>query len=149
MKNIDLNADVIDVREIIERVEALREAKQSLRDEFDEEPTNAGVDFEAWARNQVNWSSEESDELTSLETILADLAGSGGDEQWDGDWYPLTLIADWHFKDYAQELADDLDGSAIDNAIWPFTCIDWERAARELRMDYTSTEIDGNTYWYR
>lgn len=32
---------------------------------------------------------------------------------------------------------------------WPFTCIDWDKAAQELQMDYTSVEFDGITYWVR
>jgi hypothetical protein len=27
-------------------------------------------------------------------------------------------------------------------------CIDWKKATRELLMDYTSTEINGTTYYY-
>lgn len=27
--------------------------------------------------------------------------------------------------------------------------VDWERAARELQMDYTPVEFDGVTYWVR
>ena len=34
------------------------------------------------------------------------------------------------------------------NAKWPYTCVDWERAADELRQDYSSTEFDGKTYLY-
>jgi hypothetical protein len=45
-------------------------------------------------------------------------------------------------------LADDI--GAIDrNASWPTNWIDWEKAALELRVDYSSVEIDGKTYWYR
>jgi hypothetical protein len=28
-------------------------------------------------------------------------------------------------------------------------CIDWERAARELKMDYTSVRVNGTTYYFR
>lgn len=27
--------------------------------------------------------------------------------------------------------------------------IDWEATAENLRMDYSSVEIDGHTYWFR
>lgn len=131
MATIDQYQDVLDVRDIIARVEELRE----LQDNSGDVPTRAGSD-------------EEFSELQELESLLAELAGNGGDEQWEGDWYPLTLIRDCYFKDYAQELADDI--GAIDrNASWPCTCIDWEKAARELRMDYSSVEFRGIDYWYR
>ena len=87
-------------------------------------------------------------ELATLEALLEEIKGYGGDHQWRGDWYPGSMIRDSNFEDYAQELADDI--GAIDrNASWPCNCIDWERAARELQMDYTSVDYDGVTYWYR
>jgi hypothetical protein len=60
----------------------------------------------------------------------------------------IQFIAESYFEEYAQQLADDI--GAIDrNAAWPTNCIDWKKAARELKTDYTSTEIDGTTYYYR
>lgn len=128
--------DVIDVRDLMGRVDELRSERED-----DEEANN---DWD-WAEHNP----DDAEELAALEAILADLAGNGGDEQWEGDWYPVTLIRDSYFKDYAMDLAEDVCSDAIANASWPLTCIDWERAARELRVDYTSTEIDGVTYWYR
>jgi len=135
MSDLELNADVIDARDIIARVEELRGERDAHNDS-----------------EQNDWHTEreiDADELANLEAILSDLAGNGGDEQWEGDWYPVELIAEWHFEDYARELAEDVCADAVANASWPLTCIDWERAARELQMDYTSTEIDGRTYWFR
>ena len=83
-----------------------------------------------------------------LEGILSELAGYGGDEKFEGDWYPVELIADSYFQEYAQNLAEDC-GMVDTNARWPMNCIDWEQAARELQMDYSSIEIRGFTYWYR
>ena len=80
--------------------------------------------------------------------LLDEVKGCGGDEQWRGDWYPVTFIRDSYFVDYAQELAEELDLIPA-GAQWPAYCIDWERAARELRVDYSSVEFDGVTYWYR
>lgn len=77
------------------------------------------------------------------------LRGNGGDEQWRGGWYPLTLIRDSYFEDYARELAEDIHGHALRDAQWPFTCIDWTTAANDLLMDYGTVEYDGVTYWYR
>lgn len=140
--------DVIDLRDVIARVEELREARESMREEFDADPANNGVDYANWVRHQDAITSEECDELAVLESLLSECKGAGGDEQWEGDWYPGTLIRDSYFEDYAQELAEDI-GAINPDASWPNNCIDWERAARELRMDYTSVEFDDVTYWTR
>ena len=114
---LDLSADVIDVRDIIARYEELEEL---------------GPDCE----------------LSELRKLLAELEGTGGDEQWRGDWYPVTLIRDSHFKAYAQDLAEDI--GAIDrDSKWPHSCIDWNHAARELQYDYTGVDVAGVTYYTR
>jgi len=132
---ISSSDDVIDVRDVIARIETL----ESERDSYEGEDTLA-----TWRVDNE----DEARELDTLSTFMDDMKGYGGDAQWRGDWYPITLIRDSHFRDYAYELADDC--GMIDNAAkWPYTCIDWERAAHELRQDYTAVEFDGVTYWYR
>jgi hypothetical protein len=128
---IDLSADVIDVREIIERIEAIEAGADDCDDP-------------AWK----SANEDEAGERDALYAIMSDLAGYGGDEQWRGDWYPASLIADSYFEDYARELADDT-GAVDANAGWPNNFIDWKRAAEALQSDYTSVEIDGRDYWYR
>jgi hypothetical protein len=121
MTDLDLTNDIIDVRDIIARIE-----------EIDD-----------------NASDDDRRERAYLETLMTELETcGGGDEQWRGDWYPITLIADSYFTDYAQELAEDC-GMINDNASWPNNCIDWDKAARELRIDYTPVTIGGKTYWTR
>lgn len=63
-------------------------------------------------------------------------------------WYPVTLIRDSYFEQYARDLAEDI-GAIPDDAQWPCTCIDWEQAARELQQDYTTIDFDGVDYWTR
>ena len=133
---VDLSADVIDVRDIIARVLELRDE----RDEYNEKMGSP----DAWDGVPDG----EPEELAMLEDILSELASYGGDEEFDGDWYPITLIADGYFQEYAQELAEDC-GMVDTSARWPMTCIDWEQAARELQMDYSNILIHGSTYWYR
>jgi hypothetical protein len=120
-----LSDDIIDVREMIERIEELEELQEL--GEYTETPDC---------------------ELQLLNAIMEELKGYGGDEQWRGDWYPITLVRDSHFQDYAQEIADEC-GLTDKPVEWPFTCIDWQQAARELRMDYSCIDINGVTYWYR
>ena len=133
--------DLIDVRDIIARVEELREERDDLQLALDggsQEDVNA----------LAEWETDNAEELAELESLLDDLNGMGGDEQWEGDWYPVALIRDSYFQDYAQELAEEC-GMIDTNAKWPMTCIDWEQAARELQWDYSSVEVNGVTYWTR
>ena len=55
------------------------------------------------------------------------------------------LVHENSMAEYAQELAEDVYG--VDVSTWPCTCIDWEQAANDLSVDYTSVEYDGDT-WY-
>jgi hypothetical protein len=130
MSDIITTDDIIDVRDIIARVEALE--------------TNDGIEDAIAALTE----SEDASELVALRTLLDELNGAGCDEQWRGDWYPVTLIRDDYFRTYAQELAEDI-GAINADASWPNNCIDWTQAARELRMDYTSVTYAGVTYWTR
>jgi hypothetical protein len=114
--------DIIDVRDVIARVEELEEAAED--------------------------DTENQTDLKKLMKLLNELKGYGGNEQWRSDWYPGLLIRDSYFKKYAKEFADDID-AVPEDATWPMNCIDWDQAARELQTDYSSVEFEGTTYWYR
>ena len=143
---IDNTQDIIDIRDIIARIEELEEfLEQTHADQGGE------AEFSDWIEadwSEADFAYEEVIEYQALTAIMDDLKGNGGDEQWRGEWYPITLIRESYFKDFAQELAEDI-GAVDSNASWPNNCIDWDYAARELKHDYTSTEIDGVTYLYR
>ena len=106
---VDLSADVIDVRDIIARVLELRDE----RDEYNEKMGSP----DAWDGVPDG----EPEELAMLEDILSELAGYGGDEEFEGDWYPVQLIADSYFQEYAQDLAEEC-GMVDTSARWPMTC---------------------------
>ena len=116
--------DIIDVRDIIERIEEIEELQEA--GEYTESPDC---------------------ELTRLNDIMDELKGYGGDEQWRGDWYPVTLIRESHFTDYTQEMLEDCGTIPRDLPHWVH--IDWESTAREVMVDYSTVEIDGVTYLYR
>lgn len=120
---LDLTADIIDVRDIIARVEEL-------------ENEVADTEAQAW---------ENRDEYATLTAILDELAGGGGDEQWRGDWYPLTLIRESHFEEAMDELVHDC--YEVPKNLPSFMSIVLDYVA--LQQDYTSVEIDGATYFYR
>ena len=117
--------DIIDVRDIIERIEEL----ESSKDDHEAEPDGG------------HWSDEEAQELQTLNDIMDELKGCGGDEQWRGDWYPITLIGD--FEKAMDELVEDCYGVHLP----PFLTIAIDYEA--LRQDYSTVEIDGVTYFYR
>ena len=126
--------DTLDVREIIARLEDIEDAHEDHT--WDDEAGMADCPDQ-----------DEHEELDAIRELLNDLAGSGGDEQWNGAWYPITLIRDSYFKDYAMELAEEI--GALKEHDWPYASIDWDRAARELQMDYSPVEFLGITFWYR
>lgn len=128
-------SDVIDVRDIIARVEELRE----LLEDYE----NKDGDLELHDENLAN-----QQELEFLEEALLELAGHGGDEQWEGDWYPVILITDHYFTEYAKGLAEEC-GMYDSNASWPMCCIDWDEAASQLQLDYSGINIAGTTFLYR
>jgi hypothetical protein len=121
---IDNTADVIDSRDIIARIEELRA--------------------------QVGDTTLPEEDVIANTRELADLeALAKQGEDYAADWeYGETLIRDSYFKTYAQELAEEI-GAVSPSATWPNTCIDWDQAARELRMDYTAVEFGSVTYWIR
>ena len=129
MQNIelDLTADIIDLRDVIERYEYLEEAVLSVSAE------EADCD--------------ELEEALILGKLLDDLKGYGGDEQWRGDWYPVTLIRDSYTADYTEELIKEC-GDVSNDLPW-YVAIDWAQTWMNIRVDYSEVEIDGVTYWYR
>lgn len=65
-----------------------------------------------------------------------------------GNDYEPTLVAEWHFEAYAEELADDI-GMTDNRDHWPLTYIDWEAAAEALKQDYMAVDFDGYAYYIR
>ena len=123
---IDNSQDIIDSRDVIERLEEL----ESDREDSNEDGTLA------------EWTDENGEEYDSLKALVEDASGSP-------DWeYGVGLIRRSYFRDYAKELAEDC-GMMPKDLSWPCTCIDWEQAARELEMDYFSVDFGGVEYLIR
>jgi hypothetical protein len=123
---IDNTDDVIDSRDIIARIEDLRQCKQDHEDDPD----------------GGHWSDEEADELAALENLAEQAEGYG-------DWeHGEALIHRGHWAAYAQQLAEDI-GAVNRDASWPNNHIDWEAAAEELEVDYMSVDFDGQEYLMR
>lgn len=157
--------NVLDSRDIIDRIEYLESERESLTDEVDKAQealddldSDDFVEVSAFeaaedeARRELataqanvkDWDeSDEGQELAKLKAFAEEAESSSS------DWtYGATLIHEDYFEDYARDLAAEGDYD-MKNEQWPYTCIDWAKAAEELQQDYTSVDFDGETYWVR
>ena len=70
----------------------------------------------------------------------------GFEEDYQGEWSSIEDYAEELFRDcWTKESVDQLDS-------WPFTCIDWERAARDLVLggdNWTADNPAGGVYVFR
>lgn len=129
---IDNTQDIIDSRDVITRMDELQD--QYIADINGEEGSS--------------WTDEDQRELITLE----DLARQG--ESNAEDWYHgSTFIRYDYFTEYAKDLAmdtaSDPEHLRMMNDEWPFNCIDWEKAADDLLVDYSEVTFDGVTYYIR
>ena len=151
---IDNTDDVIDIRDVIDQFEAMEDELYTNHyrhcgEEWTDTADCMCNDHCPVCNGEIEpYQSDENEEAFALQILLEECKGNGGDHQWRGDWYPVTLIRDSYFKEYAQELAEDI-GALPKDAGWPAHCIDWDQAARELQTDYTSIDFGGVTYWVR
>jgi len=119
MQDVDNTQDVIDSRDVIERIEELKE----LRDD-------------------VTADADDLAELRALEALSEECEG------YAPDWtHGETLIRRSYWPAYVRELADDIGETAPDT--WPGRCIDWDQAAEELEADYMAVDFDGVEYLMR
>lgn len=116
---------------------------EARKEELEGERNDYEAQLVAVGDEPFNWTTDneaDADELKHLTAFVDNVSGYADRDE--------TLINDAHFETYAQQLAEDgCDMKSADK--WPFTCIDWERAARDLQSDYTSAEWDGVTFWFR
>ena len=151
---LDLTADIIDVRDIIERYETLEadllacyneQSRDQDGEDYEELTDSEEMAFRMWLRETVH---EDAEEFNQLLDILEELKGNGGDEQWRGDWYPVTLIRDGSaFEEYMDELLEDCGDIPKWDKLPSYVriTIDYD----QLKWDYTTIEIDGDDYLYR
>ena len=144
-RTISNSDDVIDSRDVIGRIEELEAELRESYEEWDNAQRAAGSlrepTFDEWLDDE---NSDEAEEYRTLMSLAEEGSGSP-------DWiHGETLIRDSYFKEYAMELAHDVGAVTQDQlSHWPFTCIDWDDAAKELKYDYFSVDFGGVDYWIR
>lgn len=144
-------SDIIDVRDIIARVEELREELQAAMAEneeghnFDELSEYVEAVRKDQSAAHAHKLFDEAVELQTLESLLSDLCGNGGDEQWGGDWYPVTLIRESYFEESMDEMVADCYDMPKNLPSFMTVTLDYDA----LKQDYTECEFEGDTYYYR
>lgn len=98
------------------------------------------------SRDLIEYAADETNREEDPDTCAAiDALAGERIEDWE---YGAHFIREDCFTEYAQELADDI-GAVDDSHGWPLSYIDWDAAADALKMDYTSVEYLGHTYYVR
>jgi hypothetical protein len=145
--SVSIGDDVIDSRDIDERIE-------ELRSDLDGTPFADG-DYSAqelktiYEETPFAWQKVVEYDTDYVEELIAFLEFKENGESATSEWsYGAMFINDTYFKEYAQDLADQI-GVVDTNASWPANCIDWDQAADELKSDYTVMEVGGFTYLTR
>jgi len=157
-------SDIIDSRDVIAKIDELKEyiLNAVFNDHPDEEEIPCGewdnlvhVDLidgvaeDITAFGQTCDDADVGEELDELLPLLRlDAEGRDACSEWD---HGEALIRDDYMPQYAEQLADDLGfiGQGVDTNRWPFDCLDWDKAADELKYDYTRVDFDGQDYWIR
>ena len=161
--------EIIDSREVIEAIEEL-EGERCI-----EPGLLLGDGSLTWrcslcgvsttAQGPFGWDGEPDDDWLADQLDAHECDPDAGDGEGDGeyadlralasegeslaDWpYGETLILESYFVTYAEQLAEEI-GAIPSDAAWPCTRIDWEAAAADLRVDYTSLTFGGETYLAR
>lgn len=136
----DGTEDVIDSRDIIERIEELESEQADLVERLSNGEITEG-DMQEFDRHQGA-------ELDALRTLASEAESSP-------DWnYGETLIRDAYFVKYTEDLIADCYpevSKALASSQWPMTCLklDYKQAARDLKVDYMPVTFNGSTYWIR
>lgn len=120
---IDLSSDMIDSRDIIDRIEYLEGIKPKKRTQ------------------------DEKDELADLKKLAEQCEGCS---DWE---YGEQLIAETYFTEYIKDLIEDCYELPNDEKMnqWPFShmSMNYEAAAHEAQQDYISVQIQGYDFFIR
>ena len=159
MADIRNTDDIIDSRDVIERLEELTDERDALQDDADEaaEAAHAAVNDDEpqdvivrLADEAIRLAelvaaydrSEKGAELAALQAF-ADVA-----EGYASDWrHGATLVRESYFPDYCRDMLEECGDLPRD--LPSYVVIDWSATADNLRVDYTEVDFDGVTYLVR
>ena len=119
METITNTQDIIDNRDIIERIEEL----EKLEKEYS--------------------SFSEQGELEFLRAMVKQAEGCGDFECGEG------LIHEDYFTKYCEESCEDIGDMPADLPWYIASNIDWDGVAGDIKQDYMEIDFDGATYFMR
>ena len=145
---IDNFADMLDSRDIIARIEWLKEDRETHADSIAaaSEYAEESPEYDAlMTTGRADWDATSLDakELYALTAFAKECEGAGVP-----DWeYGATLIRYSCFTEYVQDMLEDCASLARDLP-W-YIEINWDATARNVRYDYMCVEFGDVTYWVR
>src|SRR5260363_296097 len=137
--------NLINADDVIARIAALQKSQQVIKAELETLERENSASNQVQARRETLKDSQQDmfAELEALESVAEQASDS---TEWREG---IALIRDSYFAEYAQEFAKDTL-MLYESLSWdtgPLSCIDWERAARQLKADYSPIDFDGVRYW--
>ena len=117
--------DVIDGRDVIERLEELESKLEAFREEND-----------LWLKESF----PNIDELSALRSLAEECS------RLSADWkYGETLIRYSYWQEYVQQMLEDC--GEIPKNLPGYIAIDWETTAANIAQDYSIVEFAGVDYY--
>ena len=148
---MDFTENIIDTRDIQDRIDELNDDIDTLEneisdlseeiDELDEDdPDDKNeIDLKLYdiedKRGQIEDLQEELSMLLDVKSEVPEFS------------YGETLIHESYWVEYVQDLCEDCGYISRDFPHW--IAIDWDATADNVAMDYSTIELDGNTYYFR
>ena len=131
MTNVSNSNDIIDSRDVENKIDELEQVVQDAEDAVEDADSDVDMD-------EVEEAKEELAILQAFKEEATDV-----NSEWDDG---ACFIRETYFETYAQELAADI-GDYDPSAQWPMSCIDWAEAADQLKQDYSVVDFDGVEYF--
>ena len=148
---MDFTENIIDTRDLQDRIDELNDDIDTLEneisdlseeiDELDEDdPDDKNeIDLKLYdiedKRGQIEDLQEELSMLLDVKSEVPEFR------------HGETLIHEDYFVEYVQDLCEDCGYISKDFPYW--IEIDWDATAKNVAADYSTIELDGNTYYFR